>query len=648
MCGICGVIHHDPLSHVDVTALKAMNQRIVHRGPDDEGSHVVRNVGLAMRRLSIIDVHTGKQPVTNENQTIWLVYNGEIYNHIELKARLEANGHRFRSKSDTETIVHLYEEYGEECVLHLRGMFAFALWDSSKRRLFLARDRLGIKPLYYRQSQQTFLFASEIKALLAHPGVCAELNRAALPEFLAFGYLAGTRTLFDGIQKLAPGHTAVIEERGKLRIQQYWDPPQERNSESRPTSYYVEGYRDLLRGAVQSHLMSDVPLGVFLSGGIDSSVIAALMSDIRQGPIETFSVGYSEEAYSELPYARLMANHLGSNHHEVRISRKDFFDALPKLIWHEDEPLVWPSSVALYFVARLARERVKVVLTGEGSDETLAGYTRYPFTLWNARLDRGYRGLMPSGLRGFLRNAVADSDWLPTKVKRKLRHTFLARDGASWASFYFDNFYAAFSEAEQAGLLADEMRPTPGQVYRDVLNFWEKSSGSLLDRLLYTDIKTYLVELCMKQDQMSMAASVESRVPFLDHVLVEFALKIPDSLKTRGLTGKRILKAAMKRLVPDSILNRRKMGFPTPYSHWLSGPQVDRVEELLLEGRTLNRGVFKPERVVRVFAEHRTNYHDHSDKLWRLLNLELWHRVFVDKDPMPLNVPATRRSLGCD
>jgi asparagine synthase (glutamine-hydrolysing) len=648
MCGICGVIHHDPFSHVDVTALKAMNQRIVHRGPDDEGSYVVRNVGLAMRRLSIIDVHTGKQPVTNENQTIWLVYNGEIYNHLELKARLEATGHRFRSKSDTETIVHLYEEYGEECVLHLRGMFAFALWDSSKRRLFLARDRLGIKPLYYRQTEESFLFASEIKALLAHPGVSAELNRAALPEFLAFGYLAGTRTLFDGILKLAPGHTAVLEESGKLRIQQYWDPPQETSLESRPTSYYVDGYRDLLKGVVQSHLMSDVPLGVFLSGGIDSSVIAALMSDFRQGPIETFSVGYSEQAYSELPYARLMADHLGSSHHEVRISRKDFFDALPKLIWHEDEPLVWPSSVALYFVARLARERVKVVLTGEGSDETLAGYTRYPFTLWNARLDRGYRGLMPSGLRGLLRSAVTDSDWLPTKVTRKLRHTFLARDGASWASFYFDNFYAAFSEAEQVGLLADEMRPTPGQAYRDELNFWEKSSGSLLERLLYTDIKTYLVELCMKQDQMSMAASVESRVPFLDHVLVEFALKIPASLKTRGLTGKRILKTAMKRLLPDSILNRRKMGFPTPYSHWLSGPQVDRVEELLLERRSVNRGLFKLESVVRLFAEHRTSYRDHSDKLWRLLNLELWHRVFVDRDPMPLNAPATRNALGCD
>ena len=645
MCGICGVVHHDRSLHVDITALKAMNQQIVHRGPDEEGSYAVGNVGLAMRRLSIIDVQTGKQPVTNENQTIWLVYNGEIYNHLELKARLEANGHRFRSKSDTETIVHLYEEYGEECVLHLRGMFAFALWDSNKRRLFLARDRLGIKPFYYRQSPQTFLFASEIKALLAHPGVSAELNRAALPEFLAFGYLSGTRTLFDGIQKLAPGHTAVLEEGGALRIRQYWDAPKG-SSESRPASYYVEGYGDLLKQAVQSHLMSDVPLGVFLSGGIDSSAIAALMSDLRQAPIETFSVGYAEEAYSELPYARLMADHIGSSHHEVRISRQDFFDALPKLIWHEDEPLVWPSSVSLYFVARLARERVKVVLTGEGSDETLAGYTRYPFTLWNAGLDRGYRGVVPSGLRRFLRNAVTGSDWLPSKIKKKLRHTFLARDGASWAAFYFDNFYAAFSEAEQTSLLRDELRPAPGQEYGDVLKFWEKSSGSLLDRLLYTDIKTYLVELCMKQDQMSMAASVESRVPFLDHVLVEFALNIPASHKTRGLTGKRILKAAMKKSLPDAILNRQKLGFPTPYSQWLSGPQVDTVKDLLLEERTVNRGLFKSESVERLFAEHRTNLYDHSDKLWRLLNLEIWHRVFIDRDPEPLSVPAARHSLA--
>src|SRR5580698_7315684 len=472
MCGICGVVHHDRSLHVDTAALKSMNQQIFHRGPDEEGYYTVENVGLAMRRLSIIDVRTGKQPVTNEDQTIWLVYNGEIYTHLELKSRLEANGHRFRSKSDTETIVHLYEEYGEECVLHLRGMFAFALWDSNKRQLFVARDRLGIKPFYYRQSQQAFLFGSEVKALLAHPSVTAELNRAALPEFLAFGYLSGTRTLFEGIQKLAPGHTAVLDAGGTLKIRQYWDAPKGGASESRPSSYYVDGYRDLLKQSVQSHLMSDVPLGVFLSGGIDSSAIAALMSDLRQDPIETFSVGYAEEAYSKLPYAQLMANHIGSRHQEVRISRKDFFDALPTLIWHEDEPLVWPSSVSLYFVARLARERVKVVLTGEGSDETLAGYTRYPFTLWNARMDRGYRGAVPSRMRRFLREAVADSGWLPSKMRKKLSHTFLARDGASWAAFYFDNFYAAFTEADQVGLLADDIRPALGDEYADVLRFW--------------------------------------------------------------------------------------------------------------------------------------------------------------------------------
>jgi asparagine synthase (glutamine-hydrolysing) len=347
--------------------------------------------------------------------------------------------------------------------------------------------------------------------------------------------------------------------------------------------------------------MSDVPLGVFLSGGIDSSAIAALMSDIRRAPIETFSVGYSEQVYSELPYARLMSEHLGSSHHEIRISRKDFFDALPKLIWHEDEPLAWPSSVSLYFVARVARERVKVVLTGEGSDETLAGYARYPFSLWNAKLDRGYRGLVPVGMRRFLSNVAADSGFLPPNLKRKLRHTFLARDGASWASLYYDNFYGAFSEVEQRSLLTDEVRCNPGDAYRDTLAFWERSQGPLLGRMLYTDIKTYLVELCMKQDQMSMAASVESRVPFLDHLLVEFALSIPAHLKIRGLTGKRILKAAMKGRLPDEILHRQKMGFPTPLSDWLKNNQLDIIEKQLLDGRSLNRGLLNAECLTQSF-----------------------------------------------
>ena len=635
MCGICGVVNFDPSSYVDASVLKAMNHQMLHRGPDEAGYHLAGNVNLAMRRLSIVDLQTGQQPVTNEDRSLWLVYNGEIYNHRELRAQLEARGHRFQSRSDTEVIVHLYEEYGQECVLQLRGMFAFALWDSGKRTLFVARDRLGIKPLYYMHSESAFLFSSEIKSLLACPGVSAQLNRAALPEFLAFGYLAGTQTLFSGVHKLAPGHTLLLSKTGQMSIKQYWDPPQGETQEH-PEHFYVDGYRDLLRESVQSHLMGDVPSGVLLSGGLDSSAIAALMTDIQRAPIHTFSVGYSERAYSELPYARAMAEHLGSIHHEVQVSRQTFFEALPKLIWQEDEPLAWPSSVSLYFVARLAGQHVKVVLTGEGSDETQAGYMRYPWTCWNAKLDHIYRRMAPAGLRQFLQKTITDFNGLGATSRRRLRHTFLARNGASLPAFYFDSFYAAFSEAEQNSLLADDLQPSPGSAYRESLAVWERSSGPLLDRLLYTDIKTYLVELCMKQDQMSMAASIESRVPFLDHVLVEFALSIPAKFKMRGLAGKTILKAAVKDLLPESILNRRKMGFPTPLSDWLLGPQLQTVERILTEHRSLGRGLFKPESVRLLLSQHRARHHDHSDKLWRLLNLELWQRVFLDRDPMPL------------
>lgn len=633
MCGICGVVDFDRQHRVDRAALAAMNKQIVHRGPDDEGFYVHENIGMAIRRLSIIDLQTGQQPVSNEDGSVWLVYNGEIYNHQELRGMLQARGHRYRSRSDTETIVHLYEEYGLDCVHHLRGMFAFALWDMRRRRLFAARDRLGIKPFYYRHTRRDFLFASEIKALLAYPGVGAELNRAALPEYLAFGYLAGADSLFAGIRKLPPAHTLVVDETGRLTIKPYWELSFPSDTESRPKSFYIETYRGLFEEAVTSHLMSDVPLGVFLSGGVDSSAVAAMMTKILRTPIETFSVGYEEEAYSELPYARAVASHLGSVHHEVRVSRQEFLDALPKLIWHEDEPLVWPSSVSLYFVARLAREHVTVVLTGEGSDETLAGYTRYPWTMWNARLDHFYRYLVPASVRRLFREVVANSSWLTVGLRRKLLHTFLARDGDSWESFYFDNFYSAFSEAEQVTLLTDELRLVPGLAYRDTMACWQQSSGDLLARLLHTDIKTYLVELLMKQDNMSMAASVESRVPFLDHVLAEFAVQIPAQFKTRGLSGKRILKSAVKDLLPRSVLHRSKMGFPTPWRSWLDSGLLDAIERLLLDPRSLERGLFRPEAVRRLFAEHRMHHRDHSDRLWRLLNLEVWHRVFLDRDP---------------
>src|SRR5438132_3988556 len=486
MCGICGILYCGEERRVQRDTLAQMNTQIVHRGPDDDGFFVEGNVGLAMRRLSIIDIRTGQQPISNEDESLWIVYNGEIYNHRELRSKLEARGHCYRTKSDTETIVHLYEEYGSDCVKHLRGMFAFAIWDRRARRLFIGRDRLGIKPLYYRYDGKTFLFGSEIKAILVYPGVKADFNQSTLAEYLAFGYIAGPETMFAGVQKLPAGHTLELNERGELKVEPYWDLSLRPDTDHRPRSSYVKTYRELLEECVASHLMSDVPLGMFLSGGLDSSAVAALATKIRREPIETFSVGYGEEEYSELPYARQVAEHLGSEHHEVRLSREEFFETLPQLIWHEDEPIVWPSSVSLYFLARLARKRVSVVLTGEGSDETLAGYTRYAWTLLNSRMDHAYRTAVPSALRQLVRRGIAAGP-LGSRRHRKLEHTFLVRDGASWPSFYFDNFYSAFSSTEAAELLTASAHATAGDTYRGSMQHWEHSRGDLLHRLLYTD-----------------------------------------------------------------------------------------------------------------------------------------------------------------
>ena len=633
MCGICGVFHSDRRQRVNRDLLKAMNQQIVHRGPDDDGVFVEENVGLAMRRLSIIDIQTGHQPLSNEDDSIWIVFNGEIYNHKDLRRDLESNGHRYRTKSDTETIVHLYEQYGDECVRYLRGMFAFAIWDRPRRRIFIARDRLGIKPFYYRHQGHTLLFGSEIKTILAYPGVKPEFYHGALAEYLAFGYIAGEETMYAGVRKLMPGHTLALDERGQLETSSYWYLDVQVDEGERPREFYVRRYRELLEECVASHLMSDVPLGVFLSGGLDSSAVAALTTKIRKEPIETFSVGYGEEAYSELPYARAVAKQLKSKHHEVRLSRDEFFQTLPRLIWHEDEPVVWPSSVPLYFVARLARERVTVVLTGEGSDETLGGYTRYPWTLLNSRLDNVYRKLTPAVLRQMLRRGI-DLFPFPAAAKRKLEHTFLVRDGASWPSFYFDNFYSAFSAAEQRELLTPEAKQMAGEAYAGSMKYWNRSSGDLLHRLLYTDIKSYLVELLMKQDQMSMAASIESRVPFLDHTLVEFTASIPAQYATRGMAGKCILKTAVEDLLPGSIVHRQKMGFPTPWAYWLQGPLLGNLRSLLMEARTLERGLFRAEVLNRLFAEHVAGHRDHGNRIWRLLNLELWFRVCLEAEPI--------------
>src|SRR5580692_7418066 len=430
MCGIAGILELRRDARANAEALREMCRVITHRGPDDDGFYTDGAAGIGMRRLSIVDVAGGHQPISNEDGSLWIVFNGEIYNHLELRQQLVARGHHYSSHSDTESILHLFEEYGADCVQHLRGMFAFAIWNRNTKTLFIARDRLGIKPLYYKLSPERLLFGSEIKTLFAHGGIRPEFNRAALPEYLAFGYLSGEESFYDGILKLLPGHTMTIGPSGKAEIRQYWDLDTTTTHESHDESYYVQSYRELLEGAVKSHLMSDVPLGVFLSGGVDSSAVAALMTKIRREPVETFSVGYTEQTYSELPFAHAVSEHIKSRHHDVLLSEHEFFGALPHLIWHEDEPIAWPSSVSLYFVARLARERVTVVLTGEGADETLAGYTRYAFTLKNAAGDRMYRHLVPEIARRGVRQWVSNSRWMSAAVRRKLAHTFLARDGA--------------------------------------------------------------------------------------------------------------------------------------------------------------------------------------------------------------------------
>jgi len=605
---------------------------MTHRGPDDQGVHVEGPIGLGANRLSIIDIVGGHQPLSNEDGSIWIVLNGEIYNHHALRKRLEARGHSFRTRCDTETIVHLYEEHGRDCVQHLSGMFAFAIWDGNKRILFIARDRLGIKPLYYSLRPKRFLFGSEIKVLMAHPELSPEFDAAALPEYLAFGYLSGGETFYKGVHKVMPGCWIELGVEGELQTENYWDVCNIAGNFQGGEAECVGEYRRLLENAVESHLMSDVPLGVFLSGGVDSAVVAAMAARASRSAIQTFSVGYQEQPFSELENARTVATHLKSTHHEIQVSREQFFDALPLLIWHEDEPITWPSSVALYFVARLAREHVKVVLTGEGSDETLAGYSRYAFTLRNAGFSKLYEEAIPEFLKRLLREIISTSGWVSAELRRKLLHTFLAVEGNSWKSFYFDNFFSAFNENDQSGLFTDSIRRqlAGGNGYRHVLDHWGQAPGTLLKRMLFTDIKTYLVELLMKQDSMSMAASIESRVPFLDHQLVEFALSIPWEFQVKGMAGKHVLKKAVENLLPKRVIYRKKRGFPTPWEHWLAGAQFPKIAEILSEDRTLDRGYFQPDAVEALLRDHNAGRYDHQNRIWRLLTLELWFRACID------------------
>jgi asparagine synthase (glutamine-hydrolysing) len=637
MCGICGVLDLRD-ERFAAGEMEAMSTALRHRGPDDHGMFFSEPVTLGFRRLSIIDLSRGKQPMANEDSTVWIVFNGEIYNHKELRPNLERRGHCFSSHSDTETILHLYEEFGPECVQHLQGMFAFAIWDAPRKRLFCARDRVGIKPFYYTVHGQRFVFASEIKALLETDGFEATLNRRALPEHFAFGYLSSDETLFDGVRKLMPGHHLTINLSGRDKtpqIKKYWDLDISSPPSVQGESEYVDQFRQLFTRTIQSHLMSDVPVGVFLSGGLDSSSIAAEMAALRKDRIKTFSVGYAEDRYSELPYARIMARHIRSEHSEVLLGPNDFFDSLPSMIWNEDEPLVWPSSVSLFFVSRLAAQKVKVVLTGEGGDEILAGYLKYRAALFNLRGNRVYRKFVPGSARRMIRD-VLSSDVGPDWIMRKLRHSFFYHSDR-FEQMYFDNFYCTFPESQHPQLLTREVSDElqDANPYANSMQFFspDAANGNLLNHLLYLDTKTYLVELLMKQDQMSMAASIESRVPFLDHKVVEFAAHLPQRMKIRNCKGKYLLRKAMGNRLPHQIIHRSKKGFPTPVQPWLRGPLFNKLSDVLTDGRLAERKLVRPSFVSSLVESHLRGNLRATEGCWRLLNFELWNRIFLDRDP---------------
>ena len=627
MCGIAGIVAVDHLHADERCRLTFMRDVLAHRGPDEAGTHVDDAAALLHRRLSIVDLASGQQPLSNEDGTIWISYNGEIYNHADVRAELEAHGHQYRTKSDTETIVHAYEQWGDDCVHRFRGMFAFAIWDSKRRRLLLARDRLGIKPLYWARAGDRLLFASEIKAILESGLARREANDAVLAEVLTTRYTSDEQTLYRGIYRLLPGHRLVFE-RGRVQIQQYWDVPTGAPAARQPFDTLVARFRALLEESVRLRLMSDVPLGMFLSGGIDSSAIAALMARMIDRPLQTFSVAFKDRAFSELEYARSVAGAIGADAHEIVIDERDFFGALPRLVWHEDEPIAHPSSVPLYFVSRLARDHVKVVLTGEGSDELLAGYGKYPRSLLNWRAGGVYSTLTPDAVRAWVRERVVPR--LSGRLGRYAQRSFLAMPRSAEAVF-FDNF--AGIRFDRLGPLVDARVIARSRPPYAASRAWlDRANGDtpLLNRVLYADLKTYLVELLMKQDQMSMAASIESRVPFLDHKLVEFAATLPASAKLRGFTTKRLLRASVKELLPAEILTRRKMGFPVPFGRWLRGEWSSVAREVLLDRRARERGVINAPAVERLIAAHRDGSVDGGDALWALVNLELWYRTCID------------------
>ena len=602
-----------------------MCSALLHRGPDDNGVHVEGPAGIGMQRLSIIDVSGGHQPIFNEDRSCVIVQNGEIYNHLDVRKELERRGHRYTTRSDTESILHAYEEYGTKCVQHLRGMFAIAIWDTKRRRLFLARDRMGKKPLYYSVlgsgPDATLVFGSELKAVLAHPDVLRRLDEQALVDYIAWGYVPDPRSIYAGINKLPPAHTLVFEN-GSVTLEKYWDvsfaAPVERENESA----YVDRALEILDEAVRIRLMSEVPLGAFLSGGTDSSIVVGLMARNSSTPVKTFSIGFEEKEYNELEYARAVAQHFQTEHHE-EIVRPDAEHDVPALVRQFDEPFADSSMIPTYYVSRSARRHVTVALSGDGGDELFAGYMRYvdpanvraveriPAPIRNA-LFAPVAHMLPEGARGIDRLR----DMLGTSDEQYVRR--MTRGFTSIHSTVFDE------------ALARRVNTDPSHVAAPFLAAVEAGTDTL-SRRQYLDIHTYLAgDILSKVDRTSMMVSLECRAPLLDHVLAEFAATIPAEMRIRGMTTKYILKKVAERLMPAEMVHRPKMGFGIPVTHWLRGAWMAKSNDLILGARARERGIFRASFLERVIDEHQSGRRDNSSIIWSLMMLEMWFRECFD------------------
>jgi len=630
MCGIVGIYNYGSGLPVTREALKAMNDLIVHRGPDDEGYFTHENVGLAMRRLSIIDISTGHQPISNEDDTLHIVFNGEIYNFQELRLGLLARGHKFKTKSDTEVILHLYEEKGEDFPKELRGMFAVAVWDKRKKRLTLARDRMGKKPLYYAVTPSFIAFASELRALLAVPGLPRDIDLKAVDSYLTLQYIPSPMSVFKAARKLEPASTLVFED-GKFETKKYWNLPLgERKLDGTPVEELKERLRAELAEAVKIRLISEVPLGAFLSGGIDSSVIVALMAKASAEPVKTFSIGFKEAEFSELGYAKQVAEMYGTKHTEFLVEA-NMASVLEKLAWHYSEPYADSSALPSYFVSRETRKEVTVALNGDGGDENFGGYIRY-----QAMKVAGYFTAMPDWAKKAALGAMEPfpEKTAPFNTVWRLRKFLQAVSQRDLAMTYLSTV-SYFKTDEKERLLSPAFVNALGRDInypeRYISKLFNEGQGSLTEKIMYTDLRSYLPECLMtKMDIASMANSLETRSPILDHKVVEFAHLLPDNMKLRGFTGtKWILKEAFKDMLPRRIYKRGKMGFGIPLGPWFRGELKDYWAGACLSQKALDRNYFKREELYRLWDEHQRGARDHGYRLWALLMLELWHRQFA-------------------